>query len=243
VITRDDNMENINNRSKSDQRKLITADAMLPNMSIRKPNIIDYMEYLKNRGYDREKFCIDETYTDIVTRLSLAKGAVGTTIDVRCPPSYKMVMIGSSQLPLSTTEAVNRLKSMTKVDHEEVVQLPEEYSTCISSMTIRLANAENIEIDPDVRIKIIKEKVSQSVFIIDTIFYKDISATAYTKTSATTAKCCLSETKNEEEQYVFDKGIELNGSEHLKIEAIYPNTCIDASNTRLSLGLDLWEQE
>lgn len=237
-ITRDDNMVNINNHSK-----------MLSNMGIKKPNIttakcclIDYMEYLKNRGYDREKICIDETYTDIVTRLSLAKGAIGTVINVRCPPSYKMVVIGSSQLqqyqPFSA-----------KADHEDAVQiqqqgavLPEEYDTDVSSIMIRLANTENIEIDPDVRIKITKEKVSQSVSIIDTMFYKDISSTAYTKTSATTAKCSLNEIKKLEEQYVFDRGIEINGGEHIKIEVIKPNICIDCMNTRLEFGIDIWEQ-
>ena len=161
---------------------------------------------------------INETYADIITRLSLAKGAAGTVIDVRCPPSYKMVLVGSSQL------------------QQDAVQLPEDYDTVVSSIMIRFANTENIEIDPDIRIKIVKEKLSQSISIIDTMFYKDISATAYTKTSE-------NETKQLEEQYVFDRGIEVNGGEHLMIEALYPNICIDASNTRFSLGLDLWEQE
>lgn len=187
------------------------------NIGIQKVNIIDtdynrYLEYLRSRGYNREQICIDETYTDVITTRSLAKGAVGTVIDIRCPSRYKMVIVGSSQLPEGIDAA--------------------------SSLIVRFADSKNIEIDPDIRIKIIKEKVSQSIILIDTMFYKDISPNDYMKNSPNKTKS--SETK---ERYIFGKGIEINGGEHLKIDVVQPNIGIDCNNVRLSLNLDLWEQE
>lgn len=172
-----------------------------------------YIEYLRDRGYNREHMHIDETYTDIVTMSNMAKGAIGTAINIRCPPSYKIVIVGDSQL---TEECIADMAGF---------------------LTVRLANSGGIEIDPDTRIRILKEKNSQAITTIDTMFYKDISATEYTKTSA------LNGTKPLDEQYLFGKGIELNGGDHLKIEVILPNIDIDANNIRISLGIDLWEQE
>lgn len=174
----------------------------------------EYIEYMINRGYSRDHLYIDETYTDIVTMLSLEKGAAGTAIDIRCPPSYKLIIIGTSQI--------------------------EEYRADITGfLTVRLANTENMEIDPDVRIRIFKEKTSLAITLIDTMFYKDLSATEYTKTHNNNGD---SKTRPLEEYYVFDKGIEMNGGEHLKI-GLLSNLDIDASKTRLLLGIDLWEQE
>jgi len=192
------------------------------NIGIQKVNVIDmgynkYLEYLKGRGYNREQICIDETYTDIITTRSLAKGAVGTIVDIRCPSRYKMIIVGSSQLP----EGYD-------IDNA-------------SSLMVRLANSENIEIDPDVRIKILKEKVSQAILLVDTMLYKDISATEYIKTEYT--KISEIKTKSFDKRYIFGKGIEINGDEHLKIDVIQPNIGIDVKNIKLSLNLDLWEQE
>lgn len=189
------------------------------NIGIQKTNIIDtdynrYLEYLRSRGYYREQICIDETYTDVITTRSLAEGAVGTVIDIRCPSRYKMVIVGSSQLP----EGYNIEGA--------------------SSLMVRLADSKNVEIDPDVRIKILKEKVSQSITLIDTMFYKDISATDYMKISPNKTKSL--ETNG---RYIFGKGVEINGDEHLKIDVAQPNIGIDCKNVRLSLNLDLWEQE
>lgn len=171
-----------------------------------------YIEYMRNRGYGREQICIDETYTDIITTKSLAKGCTGTVIDIRCPSRYKMAVIGSSQL--------------SEEDDEDNV----------SSLMIRLANTTGIEIDPDVRIKIIKEKVSQAVNLVDTMFYKDISSKEYIKTPKIN-------TKPFSIQYKFSRGIEINGDEHLKIDVITPNIDIDCNNVKLFLSIDLWEQE
>lgn len=189
------------------------------NMGIQKTSIIDmnhknYLEYLGNRGYNREQIYIDETYTDIITTKNLAKDAIGTVIDIRCPSRYKMVVIGSSRLP-------------ERYDIENA-----------NSLMIRLANSENVEINPDIRIKIFKEKVYEEITLIDTMFYKDISATDYIKTSQNKTKSV-----EREKRYIFGKGIELNGEEHLKIDVIRPNTYIDTKNIKLSLDLDLWEQE
>lgn len=189
------------------------------NMNIQKMNIIDsdydrYLEYLRSRGYNREQICIDETYTDVVTTRSLAGGALGMVIDIRCPSRYKMIIVGSSQL----------------LDGYNI--------DIASTLMVRLADSKNVEIDPDVRIKILKEKVSQAITLIDTMFYKDISVTDYMKNSPNKTKSL--ETK---ERYIFGKGVEINGDEHLEIQVIQPNIGIDCKNVRLSLNLDLWEQE
>lgn len=189
------------------------------NIDIQKANIIDmnykrYLEYLRDRGYSREQICIDETYTDIVTTRNIAKCSIGTVVDIRCPSRYKMVIVGSSQLP-------------------------KEYNIeTAGSLMVRFANSENVEIDPDIRIKILKEKISQAIVLVDTMFYKDISATDYMKISS-------NETASIEgkKRYIFGKGVELNGDEHMKINVVNPNIDIDCNNVRLSLDIDLLEYE
>lgn len=187
------------------------------NIGIQKVNVIDmgynkYLEYLKSRGYNREQICIDETYTDIISTRSLAKSATGTVLDMRCPSRYKMIIVGGSQLP----EGYD-------IDNA-------------SSLTVRFADSDNVEIDPDIRIRIFKEKVSQAISLIDTMLYKDISAIDYMKNSQ-------NKTKSLDKRYIFGKGVEINGEEHLRMDVVQPNIGIDAKNIKLSLNLDLWEQE
>lgn len=170
----------------------------------------NYLRYIQSKGYSREQINIDETYYDIVTRTSLAKGAAGTVIDVRCPSRYKMIIIGKSQIP-------------EEVDFEP------------HSIVIRLANSDNVEIAPDARIRIVKEKVSQAITLVDTMFYKDINPTEYLKTPPDKTRT--------DKRYIFDKGIVIGGDEHLRIEVIYPDMGIDCENVKLSLDVDLLEKE
>lgn len=179
------------------------------------PNIdyTQYIEYLKNKGYSLEEIVLDEN-SEIVTTQSLEKGKIGTVVDIRCPSRYKVVIAGKEQLP------------DIKIAH---------------ALVVRFANSNGEEIAPDTRIKIIKEKVSQALTTVASMFYKDITITEYLKNSSETKpddKC-----KTYEKFYRFNTGIEINGDEHLKINVLNPDINIDSKNVKLSLDIDLLEEE
>lgn len=79
-----------------------------------------------------------------------------------------------------------------------------------------------------------KERVSQEITLVGTMFYKDLTITEYQKTPP-------NKTKPYEKFYRFNDGIEINGEEHLRIYAINPDIVIDAKNVKLSLDIDFWE--
>ncbi len=170
-------------------------------------NYTGYIQHLENKGYNKEEINIDECSAEIVTTRSLAKDTMGTVIDIRCPCRYIISIAGREQFP----EQAHKL-------------------------TIRLANKDNVEIAPDTRIKIIKEKVSQAIVVIDYVFYKDISVTEFLKYPP-------NKTKEYDKLFKFNNSIELNGNEHLQISAINPDIDIDSSHINLSLDIDLWEQD
>lgn len=170
------------------------------------PNYIEYAKYLRDLGYNREPINIDEN-SEIVTIKELAKNSIGTVIDIRCPYRYKLLLAKRSQL------------------------LDNEYA-----LVLRMANKDNIEMSPDIRIRILKEKISGEITNIDTIFYKDLTITEYLKTPPDTIK-------SYDKFYRFNTNIELNREEHLTIGAMYPDINIDVKNVKLSLDIDLWEEE
>lgn len=167
-----------------------------------------YIQFLNNEGYNREQINIDEN-SEVVTTRSLSKGTTGKIIDIRCPCSYIISIAGREQSP----------------ENAHV-------------LTVRLTNKDNVEISPDTRIKIIKEKVSQAIAVIDYYFYKDVCMTEFIK-----EKDLPNEIKECDNLFRFNNSIELNGEEHLQIYAINPDIDIDASHINLSLDIDLWEQE
>lgn len=169
------------------------------------PEYSEYVQYLRDQGYSREQLNIDEN-SEIVSIRSLAKGSIGTVIDIRCPCGHKMIITGRTQLPEG------------------------------HALALRFADIDNIEIAPDTRIKILKEKISQEITIVESMFYKDITTTEYLKTPP-------NKTKPYEKFYRFNRGIEINGEEHLKIDVINPDIVIDAKNVKLSLDIDFWEEE
>lgn len=170
------------------------------------PDYSEYIKYLTSLGYNREQLNIDES-SEIVSIKSLAEGTIGNIIDIRCPSRYKIIIAGRSQLP------------------EEAHPL-----------AIRFADRENVEISPDTRIRILKEKVSNTITVVGTMFYKDLTATQYLKTPPDSIKPY-------ENFYRFNENIEINGEEHLKIDVLNPDIGIDAKNVKLSLDMDLWEGE
>lgn len=165
-----------------------------------------YTQHLRDQGYIRKQLNIDEN-SEIVSIRSLEKGSVRTVIDIRCPSRYKMVIAGRTQL-----------------------------SDKAHALTLILADRDNIEIAPDTRIRILKEKVSTAITVTETMFYKDLTVTEYLKIPP-------NETKPYDKFYRFYGGIETNGGEHLKIDVISPDIVIDAKNVKLSLDIDLWEGE
>lgn len=183
----------------------------------KKISTVDYIEYIKyliDQGYSREQLTIDET-SEIVDTRSLAKGVTGTVIDIRCPCRYKMIIAGREQL-----------------------------SEDAHALVIRLADEDNVEIAPDIRIKILKEKVSNAIKTVGTMFYKDLTITEYLKTTNTDVSVDTTlKSKSYHKFYRFNEGIEINGEEHLKIDVINPNIGIDSAHVKLGLDIDLWEEE
>ena len=177
----------------------------------KKMSTVDYNEYIKyliDQGYSREQLNIDET-SEIVNTRSLAKGTVGTVIDIRCPCRYKIIIAGRAQL-----------------------------SEDAHTLVVRLTDKDDIEIVPDTRIRIIKEKVSNAITLVGTMFYKDLTVTEYLKTNGSNGS---DKSKSYDKFYRFNEGIEINGEEHLKIDVINPDLSIDSAHIKLGLDIDLLE--
>lgn len=75
----------------------------------------EYVQYLRDQGYNREQLNIDEN-SEIVSTISLAKGSIGTVVDVRCPCGYKMIIAGRSQL----SEGAHAALRLTDKDNIEI---------------------------------------------------------------------------------------------------------------------------
>lgn len=173
---------------------------------------VEYIRFMESKGYKKERLHIDET-SEIVTIRDLGKECIGKVVDIRCPTRYKIFILGRNQLPKDTS--------------------PDDM--ILHTLVLRLADSNNNEISPDIRIKIIKEKPSLETMMYATTLYKDVTRTEYSKTPP-------NRTKPDSKLYRFNNGIQLNGEDHLNIEVISPNLGIDRSNTRLYLDIDLWEE-
>jgi len=171
----------------------------------------DIKKHFKDKGYTLEQLCIDET-SEIVTTFSLAKGAIGSVLDIRCPSRYKIFILGKDQLP------------------EDV-----DINTA-HALKVRFTDSNNDEIDPDTRIRIKRVKPSEAIIMVAHMLYKDITITDYQKEPP-------HKIKSDDKWYKFNQSISVNGAEHLDIEVINPDKDIDAKNVKLSLDMDLWEEE
>ena len=111
----------------------------------------------KDKGYTLEQLCLDETMSEIVNTFSLAKGAIGAVLDIRCPSRYKIFILGKNQLSEDTDiNTAHALKVIFK-------------------------DSNNDEIAPDNRIRIKKVKPSEAIIMVANMFYKDITITDYQK--------------------------------------------------------------
>ena len=189
------------------QRINIKRNDMLENM-----DNVEYVRFMENKGYKMERLHIDET-SEIVTTYDLGKDSVGKVIDIRCPSRYKIFILGRNQSPKNP--------------------LPGAIS--LHTLALRLADLNDNEISPDIRIKIIKEKPSLDMIMCTTMLYKDVTKTEY-------SKILSNRTKPDNKLYKFNNSIQMNGEDHLSIEVIKPNVDINHSNTKLYLDIDLWEE-
>lgn len=116
----------------------------------------DIQKHFKDKGYTLEQLCIDEM-SEIVTTFSLAKGAMGPVLDIRCPSRYKIFILGKDQL-------------------SEDVDINTAHA-----LKVRFADSNNDEIDPDTRIRIKRVKPSEAIMMVAHMLYKDITITDYQK--------------------------------------------------------------
>ncbi len=188
------------------------------NQEISNIKYADIQKHFKDKGYTLEQLCIDET-SEIVNTFSLAKGAIGPVLDIRCPSRYKIFILGKNQLP------------------EDV-----DINTA-HALRVRFTDSNNDEIAPDTRIRIKRVKPSEAIMMVAHMLYKDITITDYQKELPhkikSDDKCDI--TANA--VYRFNQSIFINGDEHLKIDVVDPDKNIDAKNIKLSLDIDFWEGE
>ena len=188
------------------------------NSSLENMDSMEYVRFLESKGYRREQLHIDET-SEIVTTQSLAEGCVGTVTSIRCPSRYKISILGRNQL-------------------NQLPQLPGDISpgsTILHMLSLRLADLNGCEISPYCRIRIVKETPSLAIVLCETMLYKDITKTEYSKIPPNRMKC-------DENLYRFNDHIQLNGEDRLKIDVVQPDIGIDSSNIKLYLDIDLWEE-
>lgn len=171
-------------------------------------NYIKYIEYLGDHNYIRESVTIYENLSRLVTINSLKANHEGIVFDIMCPPGRIISISG-------------------------IKSYPEDYRIeDIRPFELKLTKSTGEEIDPETRIKILKNKILRKPFEICNISYKDVSMTNYSKSP--------NRFKTYSELYRFEYGIELKSEDHLKIYIINPD--IDIDIVKFNLGIDLWTQ-
>ena len=190
---------------KTDTTKSVKEDIVKDSIIKNYPK---YVEYLGDHNYIRENVTIYENLSAIATINSLKANNEGIILDIMCPPGIVISIPG-------------------------IKSYPEDYHIeKIPPFEIKLASADGVdrEIDPETKIKILKNKILRKPEEICNLSYKDISMTNFSTS--------LSRFKAYTELYRFEHGIELKGEDHLKIYVINPN--IDINSVKFNLGTDLW---
>ena len=169
---------------------------------------VRYIQHLEKNNWIRESVTIYELLSRIVTINTLKVNSEGTVLDIICPPGIIISISG-------------------------IKSFPEDYNIeNIPPFELKLSNLIGEEINPDTKIKLLRNKILRKPEEICEISYKDISMTNYSESS--------NKFKNYSELYRFDHGIELKGEDHLKIYVINPNIDIDIA--KFNIGIDLWTQ-
>ncbi len=167
---------------------------------------LKYIQYLDNHNYVKESITIYENLSAIVTINNLIANNEGIVLDIMCPPGRIISIPGIKSFP----------------ENYRIEKIP--------PFEIKLANSHGEEIDPETKIKILKNKILRKPDEICDILYKDISMTNFSTSP--------NMFKTRAELYRFEHGIELKGEDHLKIYVINPN--IDINDVKFNLGTDLW---
>ena len=115
-----------------------------------------YIKYMQNNGWIREYVTLHENLSTIATINSLKANNGGIVIDVKCPPGYRMSIMGKDSVP-------------------------EEYNI-VHYFETMFKNSDGIEINCDTRIIFTIDKVTKKNIQIDTVLYSDISSTNFEDT-------------------------------------------------------------
>ena len=180
-----------------------------------KPDYEAYCNYLESRGWRREQLTLDEVNTTLVTVTGVALGTIGTVIDILIPAGQKASIMGTQQVPRGAN---------ARTAH---------------SLRVRLADSVDTEIEFQTKLRMYKEKSSETAIQLARTFYADVANTL--NAAVTDAEAV--KWKTDQEWYRFKQGVEVNGAEHLKIDIVSPDITIDSDYVKFALDLDLWTRE
>ena len=180
-----------------------------------KPDYEAYCNYLESRGWRREQLTLDEVNTTLVTVTGVTLGTTGTVIDILIPAGQKASIMGTQQVPRGAN---------ARTAH---------------SLRARLADTNDVEIEFQTKLRMYKEKSSETAIQLARTFYADVANTV----NAAITDIEAVKWKTDEEWYRFKQGVEVNGAEHLKIDVVSPDITIDDDYVKFALDLDLWTRE
>ena len=167
---------------------------------------VKYIQYLEKNNWIRESVTIYENLSSIVTINSLKANNEGTVLNIVCPPGIMLYFIG--------------IKSFS--EDFDIERIP--------YLEIKLANSNGEEINPDIKIKILKKKILNKDEELCELEYKDIGMLNYSDSPNLF--------KYHRQLFRFDKSIELKGEDRLKLYVVNPDKDIDT--VKFNLGADIW---
>lgn len=182
-----------------------------------KPDYSSYVDYLEARGWSREQLTLDELNTNIVTLFALAAGATGAIISIRSPAGQKITVMGTQQVVRGAD---------ARTAH---------------ALRIRVAGSPDTEIPPYSKVRITKEKTSESIVQLARVFYRDVNMTKQAGTATVAAQ-----DKTDLEWYRHKQGVELNGEQFYRITLVNTepgNIAVDPTRTKFAMDMDLWTRE
>lgn len=178
------------------------------------PDYEYYVQQTLAAGWIREQITLDQTNLDLVTTGSVPASGTGTFITITVPSGQKVSIMGTQQIPRGAD---------ARTAH---------------ALRIRAADTADVEINILNSMRITKRRNSGAVTELARPFYADVNLIHKLATpglEATTPKTDL-------EWYRFKQGIEVLGTQTLKIDVqnlIAPDS-IDEDHVRFALDLDLW---
>ena len=120
-------------------------------------NYTEYIKYLEDHKWIRERITLHEYLSSIATINNLNANNDGVVVDIICPPGRIISIMG--------------IKDANCPDGYKIEN--------IRPFELKLANSNGEEIDPDTHIKIIKKKILGKDVEIYDVQYKDVSMTNF----------------------------------------------------------------